>query len=183
VNCYNRKQIHVTIETLRILSSVVFCVLVVSSLPEVGSGRTVWRSPPSTVEFSHLSHYYCIFDWFVDVWTASTYSLYICNGSGSLQECRLSSCRHRASVTLRLAVYRQSVCLGDKPIDTYDQKFFQLSTCFHSPHVTSSLTTEWVCSLQLLRVLASAFIIRSDSCGTYDHIILSQIRDSLNPEG
>jgi hypothetical protein len=32
---------------------VVFCVLFVSSLPEVGSGRTVWRSPPSTEGFSH----------------------------------------------------------------------------------------------------------------------------------
>jgi hypothetical protein len=35
-----------------LLTSVVFCVLLVNSLPEVGSGRTVWGSPPSTVEFS-----------------------------------------------------------------------------------------------------------------------------------
>jgi hypothetical protein len=35
------------------LSSVVFCHLLVSSLPEEGSGRTVWRSAPSTVDLSH----------------------------------------------------------------------------------------------------------------------------------
>jgi hypothetical protein len=64
-------------------------------------------------------------------------------------------------VTLRLAVYRQSVCLGDKPLETHDQHFFQLNTCFHNPYVTSSLTRGWVCSLQFLLALASAFSGRS----------------------
>jgi hypothetical protein len=41
----------------------------------------------------------------------------------------------------------------------------------------------WVCSLQLLLALASAVILRSDSRGTCDHILLSQIRDSPNLEG
>jgi hypothetical protein len=36
-----------------LLSLVVFCALLANSLPEVGSGRTVLRSPPSTVEFLH----------------------------------------------------------------------------------------------------------------------------------
>jgi hypothetical protein len=40
-----------------------------------------------------------------------------------------------------------------------------------------------VCCLQLLLVLASAVIIRSESHGTHDHILLSQIRDSANQEG
>jgi hypothetical protein len=31
--------------------------------------------------------------------------------------------------------------------------------------------------------LASAVILKSDSRGTHDHILLSQIRDSLNLEG
>jgi hypothetical protein len=35
-----------------LLCSILFCLLLASSLPEVGSGRTVWRSPPSTVELS-----------------------------------------------------------------------------------------------------------------------------------
>jgi hypothetical protein len=35
----------------------------------------------------------------------------------------------------------------------------------------------------LLLALASAVILRAESCGTHDHILLSQIRDSLNLEG
>jgi hypothetical protein len=60
--------------------------------------------------------------------------------------------------------------------------FFHLNTSGHSPYVTSSLTRGWVCRLQLLLALANAFILRSESCRTHDHIILSQIRDSPNLE-
>jgi hypothetical protein len=59
---------------------------------------------------------------------------------------------------------------------------FQLNTCGYSPYVTSSLTREWVCSLQLLLALASAVILRSESLGTHDDILLSQIRESRNLE-
>jgi hypothetical protein len=41
----------------------------------------------------------------------------------------------------------------------------------------------WVCRLQLLLALASAVILRSESRGTHDHILLSQIRDSPHLEG
>jgi hypothetical protein len=37
--------------------------------------------------------------------------------------------------------------------------------------------------LQLLLALASADILRSESCGTHNHILLSQIRNSPNLEG
>jgi hypothetical protein len=60
---------------------------------------------------------------------------------------------------------------------------FQLNICGYSPHVTSSLTRGWVCCLQLLLVLTSAVILRSESHGTHDHILLSQIQDSTNLEG
>jgi hypothetical protein len=40
----------------------------------------------------------------------------------------------------------------------------------------------WICHLQLLLVLASAVILRSESHVTHDHILLSQIRDSPNLE-
>jgi hypothetical protein len=40
----------------------------------------------------------------------------------------------------------------------------------------------WICRLQLLLVLASAVILTSVSRGTRDHILLSQIRDSLKLE-
>jgi hypothetical protein len=40
-----------------------------------------------------------------------------------------------------------------------------------------------ICRSQLLLVLASAVVLGSESCGTHDHILLSQIRDSPNLEG
>jgi hypothetical protein len=40
----------------------------------------------------------------------------------------------------------------------------------------------WVCRLQLLVVLDKAVILRSESCGTNEQILLSQIRDSPNLE-
>jgi hypothetical protein len=55
-----------------------------------------------------------------------------------------------------LAVYRQSVRSGAKPLETHDHYFFQLNTCCYNPYVTSSLTRGWVCRLQLLLALASA---------------------------
>jgi hypothetical protein len=69
------------------------------------------------------------------------------------------------------------------PWDSRPAFFFQLNICFHSPYVTSSPTSGWVCGLQLLLGLASAVILRSDSRGTHDHILLSQILDSQNLEG
>jgi hypothetical protein len=46
-----------------------------------------------------------------------------------------------------------------------------------------SLMRGRVCRIQLLLVLASAVILGSKSCGTHDHILLSQTRDSPNLEG
>jgi hypothetical protein len=46
-----------------------------------------------------------------------------------------------------------------------------------------SLTRRWVCRLQLLLVLASAVILRSDSRRILDHFLLSQIRYSPYLEG
>jgi hypothetical protein len=50
-------------------------------------------------------------------------------------------------------------------------------------YVTSSLTRGLVCRLQLLLVLASAVILRSESRRTHVHILLTQIRDFHNLEG
>jgi hypothetical protein len=66
------------------------------------------------------------------------------------------------------------------PWDSRPAIIFQLNTCFHSPYITSSLTRGWVWNLQLLLVLASAVILRSDSRGTCDHMLLSQIRNYPN---
>jgi hypothetical protein len=89
----------------------------------------------------------------------------------------------RDRVTLLLAVYRQSVRLADMSLETHDQYFFQLNTCGYSPYVTSPLTRGKVCRFQLLLALARVVILTSESRGTHDHILLSQIRDSPNLEG
>jgi hypothetical protein len=69
--------------------------------------------------------------------------------------------------------------LATSPLRLTTSNFiFQLNTCGYSLYVTSSLTRRLVCRLQLLLVLASAVILRSESSGTHDHILLTQIRDS-----
>jgi hypothetical protein len=74
--------------------------------------------------------------------------------------------------------------LATSPLRPTTSNFiFQLNTCDYSPCVISSLIRGWVCRLQLLLVLASAVTLRSESRGTHDHILLSQIRDSPNMEG
>jgi hypothetical protein len=83
-------------------------------------------------------------------------------------------------LTLRPAVYSQSIRPGDKPLETYDHN--QLSKCSYSSYVTSSLTRGRICRLQLQVDLARAVILGSESHGTHDHILLSQIRASPNLE-
>jgi hypothetical protein len=71
--------------------------------------------------------------------------------------------------------------LATSPLRLTSSNFiFQLNTCGYSLYVTSFLTRGCVCRLQLLLALASALVLRSESCGTHDHILLSQIRDSPN---
>jgi hypothetical protein len=67
--------------------------------------------------------------------------------------------------------------LTPSPLRLTARILFQLNTCGDSPYITSSLTRGWVCHLQLLLGLASALILGSESRGTRDHILLSQIRD------
>jgi hypothetical protein len=76
---------------------------------------------------------------------------------------------------------RQSVRL-DNPLRLTTSFFFKLNICCYSPYVTTSLMRGWVCRLELQPVLVSALILRSESCKIHDHILLSQIRDSPQPE-
>jgi hypothetical protein len=60
----------------------------------------------------------------------------------------LLTLRSTVRATLRLEIYRQSIRLGAKPLETHYHNFFlQLNPCGHSPYVTSSLTRRWVCLL------------------------------------
>jgi hypothetical protein len=76
------------------------------------------------------------------------------------------------------------VCLGIKHTSrAYDQIVInvrQLRVCWYG---ALSLTRKQFCRLQLLLVLFSAVISGSESCGTRDHISLSQIRNFPNLEG
>jgi hypothetical protein len=89
----------------------------------------------------------------------------------------------RVRVTLRLAVYRQSVRPDDNSLRLTTSNFiFQLNSSGYIPYVTISLTRGWVYRWQLLLVLASAIILGFESSMTHDDILPSQIRDSPNLE-
>jgi hypothetical protein len=59
----------------------------------------------------------------------------------------------------RLAVYRQSVRLGAKPLETHDQRFFfpQLNSCGHSPYV---ILSDEKMGLSLMNMLSLSSIVR-----------------------
>jgi hypothetical protein len=85
---------------------------------------------------------------------------------------------------LRLAVYLHQFFFATSPLRLKTSSFiFPVNTCCYIPYVTSWLTRWRVCRLQLLLALAGAVILRSESRGTHDHILLPQIRDSPNLEG
>jgi hypothetical protein len=51
-------------------------------------------------------------------------------------------CRINARVTLRLAVYRQSVRLGDKSLETHDLQFYFSSECLQLSSLCNILSDE-----------------------------------------
>jgi hypothetical protein len=73
--------------------------------------------------------------------------------------------------------------LVTSPLRLTNNCFLHLNTCGYSPYVTPCPKRGWICRLKLLMIFASTVIIRSESRGTHDHIILSQVRDAPNLEG
>jgi hypothetical protein len=70
----------------------------------------------------------------------------------------------KARVTLQLAVYHQSVRFGANPLETHDQRFFQLNSCCQRPYVTSSLTRRWVCLLWIRLAFSSSVHFEHTAC-------------------
>jgi hypothetical protein len=98
---------------------------------------------------------------------------------------QFGTCMFHVSVTSIIWRWRfaaNQFVLATNPLRITTRIFFQRNTCAHDPYVASSLTRWWVCCLQLQLVLASAVILAFDSLETYDHILLSHIRYSLNLE-
>jgi hypothetical protein len=70
-------------------------------------------------------------------------------------------CRFKIKVKfiLRLAVYRQSLRLGVRPLEAHDQRFFPTELfCGNSPYVTSSLTRRWGCLLWIRLAFRQVYI-------------------------
>jgi hypothetical protein len=69
----------------------------------------------------------------------------------------------KVKVTLRLAVYRQTISPGVKLLETHDQRlFFQLNSCGNSPYVTSSLMRWRVCLLWICLAFRQVYISHID---------------------
>jgi hypothetical protein len=67
--------------------------------------------------------------------------------------------KDKVEVTLRLAVYRQSVRLDAKPVElTTRDLFFSWTLCGHSPYVTPSLRRRWVCLLWICLAFRQVYI-------------------------
>jgi hypothetical protein len=75
------------------------------------------------------------------------YHTLLSDSSGSLQETQLQiKLRVRVRFSVRRVAYRQSVRLGNKPLeDHYQNYYFNWSLQGNSPYVTSSLKGRWVC--------------------------------------
>jgi hypothetical protein len=85
------------------------------------------------------------------------------------------SSRVESSIMLRRTVRRPVYLRIKHQCGAYDQIFItvrQLRVCWCG---ALSLTIGWVCRLQLLLVLASAVLLGSESLGTRNHILKSQM--------
>jgi hypothetical protein len=119
-------------------------------VPKLTYRRLAWRN----------NNGFCI--WWLGL-LAFLYNYYssqsVLTAEASLHSASRSTTDCKVKVTLRLAVYRQSVRLGTRPLETHDQRLFsQLNSCGNSACVTSSLTRRWVCLLWICLAFRQLYI-------------------------
>jgi hypothetical protein len=100
----------------------------------------------------------------------------------------LPLCPPQTPPELELLYYRWFVAnqfvLATSPFRLTTSDFIlQLNTWGYNPYVTFSLTRGWVCRFNCCWSTPAQSFSGLTSCGTHDHILLSQIRDSPNLEG
>jgi hypothetical protein len=102
----------------------------------------------------------------VSLWEANG-KLLVRNSAGTVDRADSGACsvKVKVKVTLRLAVYRQSIHLGARPLETHDQRFlFQLNSCGNSPYVTSS---DEKMSLSVMNMLGLSSSVHSAHIACY----------------
>jgi hypothetical protein len=106
------------------------------------------------------------------LWVAGLWWRYL-----TLPPCVIHTMSLSLSLMLQPTVSRPD-CLGIKhPSGAYDQIFITVRELWVCCCGVLSLMRGWIYRLQLLLALTSTVILGSESCGTRNHILLSQIRD------
>jgi hypothetical protein len=111
--------------------------------PLLGNGFQLWKFP---------------FLWVAELSAASAISFSLLISATFNRLNQQPKAKVKVKVTLRLALYRQSLRLGAKPLETHDQRFFQLNPCDHSPYVTCSLPRRWVCLVWICLAFCHVYV-------------------------
>jgi hypothetical protein len=87
-----------------------------------------------------------------------------CTANPQLTRCHFSIPSAESELLYDWRFTANQFILVPSPLRPTARIFPQLNNWGHSPYITSSLTRRWVCHLQLVLALASAFILGFESC-------------------
>jgi hypothetical protein len=128
--------------------------------------RTELHTPKITLTTSHIkTSHFAMSSLVVAWWQTSTVSSASVLTFLRVRDCLItnsllqqSALKVKAKDTLWLVVYRQSVRLGTKPLETHDQRFFQLNPCGHNPYATHCLMRSWVYFLWICLAFCQVYV-------------------------